>query len=249
MSRETSGTRRLDGRRPSRRAIEEAFLRTQTQTPRLVGDGPAHFTAHLAVERQPFKWDTNSFYRRLGLTPDCTRLDLVAAYHASDPALPDFDRRMIALRVLLKKSERTRYDSVPLGAMWMDDPDLFQSMIEHVTSGEEYISGREEWGVYADIGVSEKDALRLRSEWRPMLARALDLIIRRRSIPYPVVVALGVTDRPSRSRWEQVGYIPVLFVTLDEEPSLEYVSAAAEHLMRVARFERLEDDSVQPDQS
>lgn len=206
------------------RTMERAFQRARLEQHRRVG-GHAAFPPTVAIERQPFRWDTNGFYRRLGLATTATRLDIVRAFLALDPR-QDFLHLAVAAEVLLSKAKRPRYDALPLGTFWAEDPALTQAKMSSALAGVSV----DEWGVYADGTVTDEQAQRLSPLWRGLLATALGAVIGDLH-PLPFV---GVGATTEAQRWAQVGYFAILFVPLDEEPSLEYVRAAAVKLMEIA---------------
>ena len=189
--------------------------------------GVQRFYPSTAIESPIGGWDTNCFYRRLGVPVDATRQEIARAYIELDPEQSSL-WYATAARVLLSRSDRKRYDAVPLGAFWGDDPALVQSRV----SGELGGAASVEWGVYADRSVTDAQAAGVPGEWRWMLAEALAPHFV--NFPHRPSIAVGVTARSRDSRWQQVGLCAVLFVPLDCEPSLGYVHAAAVQLMQIA---------------
>lgn len=215
---------RRDRQKPvTDKRLREALTHLKT-TPRKIGDGPASFSISTTVEIQPFKWDTNSFYRRLNLDPDCERIEIAAAFHnAPRPTHAADLHYSTAAKNLLKKDVRRRYDAVPLGAFFADDPALdaarcpvdMESPLEGMT--------RTEWAVYADPCVSDADV----EEWDPTALRTGIIEVlsnwgKRFSDPQ---VGLGLTR--TNPRWEMMGNFPVLFIGVD-------MSVTREYLVRVA---------------
>lgn len=91
--------------------------------PARVGDGPVEFST--CTELRPDRtrrerpvWDTNGYYRLLGVSPDATRKALRIAYDRCGG--PDDPRMTYALRVLLSERGRAYYDRVPLGEQMLD---------------------------------------------------------------------------------------------------------------------------------
>jgi hypothetical protein len=209
------------------REMQRAFEMTRRHRPldkhRRIGDVAA-FPPIVALERQPFRWDTNGFYRRLGLETTASRLDIVRAFLELDPR-QDFYRLAFAAEVLLSKTKRPRYDALSIGTFWAGDPDLGEAR------GLERLKV-DTWGIYADGTITDEQALTVSAIWRSMLAMALaPLLADVDPLPF---VGIGVTAAKADSRWEQVGHFAILFVPLDEEPSLEYVHTAAQKLMQIA---------------
>jgi hypothetical protein len=192
---------------------------------RTVGGLP-RFSPTVSIEVPIGGWDTNCFYRRLGVPVDATRAEIARAYIEMDPEQSSL-WYATAARVLLSRAARRRYDAVPLGAFWSDDPSLVQSRIE----GDFQMSPLE-WGIYADRSVEDDQAAALDPAWRWMLSSALSPHFA--AYPHTPPVAIGATARSGDSRWQQVGLCAVLFVPLDAEPSLEYVLSAANKLMQTA---------------
>jgi hypothetical protein len=216
-------------KRGSRPLTKETIRRALQNVPReirKVGDGSAVFSPTTELDRQPIRWDTNCFYRRLGLETSATRLDVARRFLELDPR-QDFIRLATAAGVLLSRQARPRYDALTLGTFWSDDPELMQSKI----SGDLGPTDRE-WGVYADMSVTDEEAKQVDPRWRAMFAaefngRFPDLSI----LPH---VGVGATCSGGRHRWEQVGIYAVFFVPVDSEPTLEYVHSAVEELFEIA---------------
>ena len=206
--------------------IREAMRMISQRGPRKVGDGPAAFPPVTSLERQPFRWDTNCFYRRLGLDPHATRLDIVRRFLDLDPR-QDFIRLAIAAEVLLNKEKRSRYDALVIGTFWGDDPDL----IDRRVTGELGAPDLGQWAVYADPRVTDEQARVFTSEWRTMLTA--ELAPKFAQFPQVPLVGIGVTPSIMTARWEQVGAFVILFVPLDAVPSQVYVRAAAEEASHV----------------
>ena len=233
-------TRRLDRSATlTSSKMAEAFRRFEG--PRKVGKGPPHFVASTGIERQPFKWDTNSFYRRLGLTPDADRVEIARAFSELDPSAPDFLYYATAAKVLLKKYQRMIYDAISLGLFYADDPAIVQRMLQMVFENGGVPPEDVEWAVYADSGVSDDDAQRIDPLWRSMLSA--EIARKTKHWPSPPAIGLGVAYR-ANVRWEQVGYLPVLFVAIDSRPSERYVVEAVETLLRYARPTMVDEDAL-----
>lgn len=193
-------------------------------SPRKIGDGPAAFSLSMTVELQPFRWDTNSFYRRLGLEPDCERIDIAAAF--TDAPRPTAEADLYyttAAKALLKKDVRRRYDSIPLGAFFGDDPDLDDARTS--VDDEDGLASPtlNEWAIYADPCVSDEvakawDPTPLRTE----ITQALSNWGSRFDSP---CIGLGITR--TNPRWDMVGNFPVLFFGVDTEVTREYIVRVA----------------------
>lgn len=94
---------------------------------RLIGDGPVESSTTFAIERQPFCWDCNGFYRRLGLPPGAPRIEVARAYmdlNGHRSAL-----MTNAVEVLLSKHLKPLYDSLPLGKLWPYDLALMDKIL------------------------------------------------------------------------------------------------------------------------
>lgn len=215
-------------RRTTRKAVRSTDIRralmAQTTRPRKVGDGPALFTATGVVDRQPFRWDTNGFYRRLGVATDCTRVEVARAFMETDPRSTSLDLA-VALQVLISREMRTVYDAVPLGAFYRDDPALIDVSIEAAEDLDE--SAPPTWAIYADHDVTDAEAQAQPVGWRSALAIEVGRIF-----PPGLVMGVGV----SRSTWrcEPVGQHPVCFVPLDAEATPDYVGRAVDELIKLA---------------
>lgn len=220
------------GQRPLKSSeIREAMMRMQRTGPRKVGSGSASFSPTIIIEQQPFRWDTNCFYRRLGLDPSATRLDVVRAFQSLEPQDQGFIRFAVAAEVLLSKEKRSRYDRLMIGNFWPGDPDLIASQLD----GEMGAIDQDEWAVYADSEVSDEDALKLTSDWRNQLSAVLAEKFSHSMTPGQVPhIGVGVCPTVFHSRWEMVGWYAVYFVPLDAPVTPEYIHAAADELLRIA---------------
>ena len=207
--------------------IREAMRVIGQRGPRKVGDGPAAFTATTVIDRQPFRWDTNCFYRRLGLDTSVSRLDILRRFLALD-LQQDFLRLAVAASVLLSKEKRSRYDALILGTFWGEDPDLIDTRVRGELGGQ----FDNEWAVYADPKITDQQARALSSEWRTMMVA--ELAPRLAHLDQAPFIGVGVTPTVFTARWEQVGMYAVFFVPLDAVPTPEYVRDAADELLRIA---------------
>jgi hypothetical protein len=222
----TGPTRQRGARTLTRSMIERTIRQATIGLPRKVGNGPGVFVPTTSIERQPIRWDTNCFYRRLGLTPDATRLDIVRRFLELDPQ-QSFIRLAYAAQVLIDKESRQRYDALSLGCFWAQDPDLVEAVL-----GGGLGDVSDQWGVYADSTVTDEQARSLSPEWRTMMCT--ELTPRFSKYAHPPLVGVGATDREANVRWEQIGMFAVLFVRFDSEPTPEYLHDAAEELMGIA---------------
>lgn len=216
------------GSRPlTNRMLREAMQQYALSSPRKIGDGQATFASSTTIDSQPFKWDTNCFYRRLGLEPDAPRIEIVRRFLELDPQ-QNFLYLATAAEVLLSKDKRSRYDRLIIGTFWGGDPDLIKSQI----NGEMAAPDQGSWTVYADLDITDEDARTLTSDWRNKLSAAL--APRLSKLPIMPEIGVGVCRSIFLSRWEMIGHYAVFFVSLDAEATPEYVLAAADELLRIA---------------
>lgn len=126
----------------------------QTAQPRLVGDGPSEFSTCTSLEPSPrFVWDTNGFYRSLGVATDATRGEMARAYLARDGH--SSVRLTHILTTLLDPYLRSRYDATPLGMLWADD-DALQHRITNYDDGMEIVTvGTTPWSIYV-LGIRDE---------------------------------------------------------------------------------------------
>lgn len=204
--------------------LQRSLGQMRARSPRKIGDGPAAFSLCVDVEIQPFRWDTNSFYRRLGLTPGCDRIEIARAFNEAPRPTSEADLYYTtAAKNLLKKDVRRRYDSIPLGSFFGDDPDLDDVRLSD--DDDEALVPLEppSWSIYADPCVDDAVA----KEWDPSPLRtsitaALSNWARRFDDPR---IGLGLTN--TSPRWEMVGNFPVLFFGVDSEVTEEYIVRVA----------------------
>lgn len=203
----TGETRRLD------RSVWQPPPESQPIV-RLLGDGPPEASTSHTIERQPFVWDGNGFYRRLGLAPGATRRQVATAYMALDGQRSS--RLTTAARTLIDKSAKRSYDAMALGNLWPDD----ENLVEGVLAGdiEKVAAVNAEWSVYAYRQTFDKllPATTARiNTWRCMLALVMwrcDMICH---------FAMGIADFGTAAI---VGYRKVIFVPLDMEPNWQYAA-------------------------
>lgn len=92
-----------------------------TEQPRLVGDGNPEFSTNLGLDISPrLIWDTNGWYRILGVNHDASRRQLSTAYLASN-GQDDF-RLTHIIKKLLDPCSRQAYNVTPIGYFFADDP-------------------------------------------------------------------------------------------------------------------------------
>lgn len=89
-------------------------------TPRLVGYGPPTFSTsmELAVPHRVV-WDTNGYYRELGVGVDATRAQIKEAYREKQGWKSA--RLTYITTQLLDSKVRERYDATPIGMLFLDD--------------------------------------------------------------------------------------------------------------------------------
>jgi len=141
------------------RMLLQKTAREQRTEPFLVGGQP-WFSSSTAIEPLRFVWDTNSFYRRLGVEPSATRGEIGVAYR-DNPNRDDPYLTHIA-KTLVDKSIRLRYDWTPLGMFWSDDQRLQHAIEEaldqsgEIESLETATGSVAEWGFFV-LGVDQND--------------------------------------------------------------------------------------------
>lgn len=192
---------------------------------RLIGDGPCVASTSHAIETQPFCWDTNGFYRRLGLPPGAPRIEVARAFMEMDGHRSSMLTN--AARVLIDKRTKKLYDATPLGSLWPDD----ESLAEAVISGDfEVVQQDTSWAYYVDGVTPTDDDREHLATFRWMVAYLLF-----RSSSPANRFALGVcSGEPYVGR---VGFRLVAFVPFDSKPSWEYASSIAMALQRAVMVE------------
>lgn len=190
-----------------------------SRRPRRVGDGPSASTSNHAIERQPFRWDTNRFYARLGLTPEASRVEIARSFiehggHGSSAMTT-------AITLLLNKQSRRFYDALIIGSFWGGDEALQHHRLDPGAS--EFQMGQPEWSVYADHDVSDDEAHSLSPDWRTRIG----FLLWRSGVS--VRFSLGVTN--GDPRLEVIGYEIVIFLPLAVKPEWEYAATIAEHML------------------
>lgn len=194
-----------------------------SRRPRRVGNGPSASSSSHAVERQPFRWDTNQFYARLGLTPEASRVEIARSFiehggHASSAMTT-------AITLLLNKQSRRFYDALILGSFWGGDEALQHHRLDPGAS--QFQFEEPEWSVYADHDVSDEEAISLSPEWRTRIG--LLLWQSRTAVSF----SLGVTN--GDPRMEVIGYEIVIFLPLAVQPEWEYAASIAQHLLAMLK--------------
>lgn len=189
--------------------------------PRKIGDGPATFSASTTLDRQPFVWDCNQLYARLGLATDATRVEIARAYLDLDGHL-DY-RLTYAFAMLVNKATRRFYDAMPLGSILSNDPDLAVGIaldqFEPITESA--------WGYYLDADLDEPPPEWSPDMWRHALAdafagTALD----------GTMLCVGATG--SDPRIAVLGYNLVIFTIVDIADVRAYAHAVASELLAMS---------------
>jgi len=189
--------------------------------PRKIGDGPATFSASITLDRQPFVWDCNQLYARLGVSTDAARIDIAKAYLALDGHL-DY-RLTYAFAVLANKAVRKLYDSMPLGSLLSTDPDLAVG----IALDQFEPVGDSEWSYYLDADLDEAPAHWSPDVWRHALADALA-----GTALDGLALCVGVTA--SDSHISVLGYNLVIFTIVDITDVRAYAHAVASELLAIS---------------
>jgi hypothetical protein len=97
--------------------------------PRIVEHGVSPvFSTTCELQRFPVVvWDVNSYYHRLGVSPDATKVEIRKAYQAGGG--PDNERLTYIVKVLLDDEKRALYDSLSLGELYIDKY-IFDTQLE-----------------------------------------------------------------------------------------------------------------------
>ena len=194
-------------------------LLSNQRTTRLHGDGPVEATASLTIEQQPFCWDNNGFYRRLGLEPGAPRIEVARAYmdlngHRSS-------RLTNAATVLIDKHTKRIYDRLPLGTFWGADEDRIQDRL----NGTIVPAFEDDWSVYViELTADEIESIDhdLVSEWRCMISWMLWS-----AEVGPRHFSMGIGPGHGAAL---IGFRYVAVVTLTSKPSWEYVLRVCQEL-------------------
>ena len=222
---------RTGQRKPLNLRTIEAELKAalaENPEPTKIGDGPAGFALTKTADRQPFRWDANQFYERLGLEAGCPRVEIVRAYQESPRETSEQHLHYAtAAKALLKKTKRRMYDALPLGAFYGDDPALAEAIND--LDDDERLAPLEApgWAYYAEGDITEEDVAGY--DWasvRTILTDALaSWAAEQDEVPY---VGLGLTTM--ETRWVPVGYLPILLIGVDTEVTEAYASQIAARL-------------------
>lgn len=199
-------------------------------TNRLIGDQRnAESSSTAALDSQPFIWDSNGFYRRLGLEPGASRVEVARAYQTLD------GHRSAALtnaaEVLINKYTKRQYDRLPLGVLWADDV-LLPPHADLEGEFEAANPGDAEWAYYL-IGVEDEELPDGHEEilavWRCMLAASLWTSGAHRVVR---TFAVGLGHEMSVG-W--IGFRLVAIFPLTLKPSSEYAPALARLMVESVR--------------
>ena len=184
--------------------------------PRKIGDGPANFAATTTLDRQPWRWDCNQFYARLGVPTDATRVEIAAAYIERDGyRSPEIT---YAFSVLINKKVRPRYDALPLGTFWAQDPAFAMGLANDEFEDAHMPDG---WAHYLDGDLDDAPSP---DAWRSMIAQALS-----RTRLSGIQLCVGLTG--SNPRIDVLGYNIVAFVPVDTPVTHEYAHSVASELL------------------
>ena len=121
--------------------------------PVLVGDGPAECSTSVALVSHPLViFDTNGYYRALGVDPRCSRKELRRAYMEKEGFRSD--HLTYIMTVLCNPERRRKYDCTPLGAlfvdMWIEEADLKRKAARIFADVVERIARYKQFGVDID---------------------------------------------------------------------------------------------------
>ena len=215
---------------PLRVDRSKLILPPSRRRPRKIGEGPATFSASLSLDRQPFVWDCNQLYARLRIPTDATRIEIAKAYLELDGHL-DY-RLTYAFAVLVNKTMRRLYDSMPLGSILSNDPDLAVGIaldrFEPV--------GYTDWAYYLDADLDEAPP-----EWSPdALRHALTEALAGTELD-GAVLCIGVTA--GHSRISLLGYNLVIFTVVDLADVRAYAHAVASELLAMSHSSDQLDNS------
>ena len=113
------------------------------------GSGPGCFSTsrQVGLRRAPFAWDTNGWYRSIGIPfpyTDASVADLSRSYIASGGQ--GDARATYCLKRLLHRATREEYDRQPLGTVFLDD-ELIQAQVREMARQEmlrRYLAGEAE---------------------------------------------------------------------------------------------------------
>lgn len=211
------------------RLRSEAAAATDPSRPRLVGDGPVEFSTALGLDITPrFVWDSNGFYRRLGVPTNASRREIARAGVAAMLACTtkEEERRVDAIvRTLIDPARRRSYDATPMGAFFAFDPYLLDQRLLAGLPDLVPVYGWP-WAYYIvqcnDDALIEQDM----GSWRTHIANALHGVIE------PNKFALGIAPGEAISI-DLIGHRIVIFVGVALKPSWDYAHAIAAELRRI----------------
>lgn len=189
---------------------------------RLVG-APEHCLASPAqhVELQPFCWDTNGFYRRLGLAPGAPRIEVARAYMAMDGHRST--RLTRAAITLINRFTKVAYDRIPLGSFWMLDEDLDAGRLD----GDLVAAEDDGWAYYvSDV----PDDYVPGDELIAAVLATITLDVWNQGCPIPF--AIGFSTEP---RLQVVGRRIVAFAPLTIQEAIEYSHHVASQIVNLWR--------------
>lgn len=199
--------------------------------------GPLVFPLHGVVDiYHRWVWDTNSYYRDLGVAYDASRRQLMDAYIARSGS--ESVRLTFVLKQLLDPDVRARYDSTPPGSVFFDST-IAKAIYEAapkvvVEEGERPDSSAEntasaidskdrirlgsdaQWGFYLWGTHGDADVLR---RWMMCLCRALS--------SSPVRVAVGSAAGPEDAFVYDHGSHRIAFLRVGVEPTDALASTLA----------------------
>lgn len=209
---------------------QQLWSRLRRPTTRLIGDQRyVEANPSAALDQQPFVWDCNGFYRRLGLEPGAPRIEVARAYMALD------GHRSVALtnaaEVLIDKVSKRAYDRLPLGTLWADDA-LLPPHHDLADEYEAVNSPDVSWAFYL-VHIEDDELplghLEIIDVWRWMIAHELWTMRLHRIVR---AFGVGFGDVGPSVGW--IGFRLVAILPLTLKPSREYASALARLLVESA---------------
>lgn len=128
-------------------------LRDGCRDPHLMGHSEVVFTTCTEIEPWPtWVWDTNRYYRDLGVSFRATKREIRERYMAIDGQ--SSPRLTHIVRQLVNDETRRKYDAVPLGAVFMDDE--IEEWMRHRLANEaqkNVAAGRDQWDGVEDLAI------------------------------------------------------------------------------------------------
>lgn len=185
------------------RALLQSLSQTMRSRGRLVGDGPAEASTSTTVERQPFIWDCNGYYRALGLPTDATRVEVASAYIECDGYRDPYLTQ--AARTLIDKPDRRRYDALSLGTFLADDPNLHDSIVARGEVQEWAESSSCAWSVYLTDNIDESEIERIHPSWWGVIAVCLSAL----GVKDTFAIGLNMEGGVATIGWRDVIFIPL----------------------------------------